>query len=159
MWLFFRKSIWKLSGSGQSLWHSWLRGRFRYQRTQSSATFIKHIYCELFVEKTKIKKKSSGITHFKALQFVINQMIDGKKSIWFKTRLSQIKCHKLGSYFHPLDLLFGFDILVFSDLPSLSLFRRKQFCYHWGSNLSRVAPVISAVVTDTLTLTYLATPF
>ena len=56
------------------LWHIWIKAHncnFLYSRMlsvwavaqltrvliQSSATFIEHIYCKLFVEKTKIKKK------------------------------------------------------------------------------------------------------
>ena len=46
------------------VWHSWQRGRFRYQRTrvriQSLAIFIEQLFTVNFVEKTKINEKEAG---------------------------------------------------------------------------------------------------
>ena len=58
---------------GQWLWHSWQRGRFRYQRTQfriqPSATFIEQLSTvNYFVEKTKIQIERPGISHFEMLR-------------------------------------------------------------------------------------------
>ena len=56
---------------GKWLWLSWQSGRFQYQRSavriQSLAKnylYQTFVYCQLCIEKTKIKKKRPGMAHF-----------------------------------------------------------------------------------------------
>ena len=62
---------------GQWLWLSWQSSCFRYQRfmvrIQSSAKldlYRTFVYCQLCIEKTKIKNKRPGMTHFLKKYFV-----------------------------------------------------------------------------------------